>query len=110
MKTFTHAERFTIANTIRTQLGGGKFEAMTGCHSFSISERNGMPGLSLKIPRNASKANCMIVSYDYGADLYNVEFLNVSIKGIKVIKEVKGAYDDMLQDLFRNVTGMATSL
>ena len=69
-----------------------------------------MPGLSLKLRKNKSQANCLVISYDYGKDLYNVEFLKVSIKGIVTIKEVNGAYDDMLQDLFTDVTGMATSL
>ena len=44
------------------------------------------------------------------ADLYNVEFIYCSIKENTVRATHTGIYNDMLADLFANVTGLAVRL
>lgn len=40
--------------------------------------------------------NTVIVKYDVGSDLYNVEFYNIRGMKTKLVDEVKGLYNDML--------------
>ena len=59
----------TIAATILAQLGNAKFIAMTGAKNF-MGFGN---GLSMQLPRNASKANRLKITLD-ATDTYTVEF------------------------------------
>lgn len=96
----------TIAKTILSQFGGNKFIAMTGAKSFVGSENS----LTFKIGRNSSKCNYVKVIYNYGKDLYEVEFLYVSTKGSKVLKKFEEVSAEDLQERFSEVTGMYTYL
>jgi hypothetical protein len=91
------------AETLK-QLGGNRFIAMTGAKDFGV----GPKGMSFKIGRNSKRVN--YIRIDLKNDLYNMEFMWVSKKGIKVIKKVKGVYNDQLQKMFTKYTGMYTSL
>lgn len=86
------------------QLGGNKFIAMTGAKDFGV----GPKGMSFKIGRNSKRVN--YIRIDLKNDLYNMEFMWVSKRGVKVVKKVKGVYNDQLQKVFTKYTGMYTRL
>lgn len=107
----------TVANKILEQLGGDKFLAMTGAHHL-LSDGN---TLRMQLPKNKSKANRLCITLE-ADDTYTMNFTKFTAGRLnkktfpwtddkKVdVKEFKGVYCDMLQDIFTSVTGMYTSL
>jgi hypothetical protein len=116
----------SIAQIILEQLGGRKFLAMTGAKNLLNTGK----GLSMHLPRNAGKAKYLTITLN-SMDTYDMKFqrekrtldkaLTAAAKAagmsnkfynteIVVVKEYKGVYSDMLQDLFTEVTGMYTTL
>lgn len=104
-----------VAETIREQLGGGRFVVMTGAKHFLAIDN----GLRFTIPRNMSKANRVEIVLNDN-DLYDIRFIyyragRIDIRTGKTIsdkREIIKAYDDVfcdqLQELFTSVTGMYT--
>ena len=99
-KTMTHAD------IIAQQIGGRKFQAMTGA-SF-MSSNNGQT-LVVKF-KMCQKANIWTISYNQGSDLYDVEFTKWTGKNIKPVSQVSGVYADQLCPIFESTTGLRTSL
>ena len=106
-----------IAETILQQLGGNRFVAMTGAKSFYTNGND----LCFRFGRNKTKANAVRIEYDYGMDLYKMEFIYQTndrlgknyefIKGQKkVLKTYNDVYCDMLEELFSEYTGLYTRL
>lgn len=110
----------TIPEIILEQLGGRKFIVCTGCKNFLADGDN---KLIMTIPRNASKANRLEVTYNYGMDDYTMRFYRHTsgrfmqkrlLEGKdpwipakdKDIKVFNGVYCDQLRELFTEVTGM----
>ncbi|RYD66868.1 MAG: hypothetical protein EOP83_04030 [Verrucomicrobiaceae bacterium] len=104
-----------IAETILQQLGGRRFQVMTGAKNFLGHEN----GLSFRIGRNTSGANRVMITLD-PSDTYTVEFQKVSLPRVnsdgkfvdgKVVVKAKSEdiYCDMLQECFTNNTGLYTS-
>ena len=93
-----------IAKTILNQLGGNRFIAMTGSKQFIAGENS----LSMKLTRNQSGANYLRITLSL--DLYKMEF--ISIRGAKMTtkKEYNQVYNDQLQSLFTDATGLYTYL
>ena len=91
---------------ILQQLGGNRFVAMTGAKNLGTSTKK---DLSFSIGRNAKKVTHVIITLT-SADLYDMEFINMSGAKRKVLKKVKGVYADMLGTMFKNYTGMNVSL
>ena len=110
-----------VAETILTQLGGGRFAAMTGCNHFVSDGYT----LHMHIPRNGSRANRLSITLDPD-DTYTMRFSRYTPGRLKVdskkqiayfvedvTKEINtyhGVYCDQLQELFTEVTGMYTRL
>ena len=95
-----------IANEIYRTLGGNKFRVMTGAKNLTSHEF----ALSMKIGRNKTNANFMIVELN-GLDLYDITFAKVTKMGeMKSVKTYDNVYNDMLVSLFESHTGMYTSL
>lgn len=106
-----------VADTILEQLGGNKFLAMTGA-SHLLSDGN---TLRMNLPKNASKANRLWITLN-ADDTYTMNFFKFTAGKLnkktfawtedkKVdVREIKGVYCDMLQDIFTSVTGMYTHL
>ena len=92
---------------ILQQLGGNKFVAMTGAKNLATGGNK--KNLSFSIGRNAKKVTHVIITLT-SADLYDMEFINMSGGKRKVLKKVKGVYNDMLRKMFTKYTGMRTSL
>lgn len=107
----------TIADTILEQLGGNRFLTMTGANHL-LSDGN---TLRMNLPKNASKANRLWVTLDPD-DTYTMNFFKFTAGKLNKkdfswtndkrveIKEIKGVYCDMLQNIFTSVTGMRTYL
>jgi hypothetical protein len=98
-----------VAQTILSQLGGGKFKVMTGAKDFySIKEGR---GLQFKLPSNfaKNKANTVRIILNSN-DLYDVEFGRVWGLNYKVKSTHNDVYCDMLVELFENETGLYTHL
>lgn len=96
-----------VAGEIFRQLGGNKFKAMTGAYNMSYSN-DGRGALSLKF-KGSNKANYLKITLT-SMDLYNMEFGKIRGHNYKVVKTYDGVYDDMLQKIFTNVTGLYTHL
>jgi hypothetical protein len=108
---YSNEERKIIAQTIIEQLGGwGRLRAMTGASRVDVLES----GARVKFPNNQrSRANCIVVNYDSGMDLYDVEFWRCSARqpwNDKMLNSVEGAYSDMLIELFEDNTGLTLVL
>jgi hypothetical protein len=93
----------TTANEILNQLGGNKFIAMTGATCYS-------DGNTLVSKFKGSKvANIMYITLNEN-DLYDVKICKFKGMDIKTVKEVNGAYANMLKPLFEKTTGLRASL
>jgi hypothetical protein len=107
---FTKEEQKSIAATILEQLGGGRFQVMTGAKDLTFGEVEGKPFLQFRIGRNGSKANIIVVELDAGRDLYNMKFLQLRKMELKELESYNGIFFDQLQELFTEYTGLYTSL
>lgn len=93
----------TTANETLKQLGGNKFIAMTGATCFS-------DGDTLIAKFKGSKiANIMYVTLN-SMDTYDVKIGKFRGMELKIVKEVNGAYNDMLKNIFEQTTGLYISL
>lgn len=95
----------TVAKEILTQLGGGKFIAMTGAKNLAGDEKS----LQFKIGRNSKSVSHVKVELN-GLDLYNVTFYSVRAGKVTIKNQVDNIYNDMLQSTFTTNTGLYTSL
>lgn len=97
----------STAQTILSQIGGGRFIAMTGAKSFGDHG----DALSFRLPSNFATKGINYVKITLDADdTYSVTFGKV--RGLKytVISTFSMIYCDMLTELFERETGLATSL
>jgi len=101
----------TVANEILNQLGGGRFIAMTGAKQFGCEDNR----LMFKIGRNGTSANFVSITLN-SMDTYDMVFERVSFSKKtcemkrKEIDRHEGIYNDMLQDMFTQTTGLYTSM
>ena len=95
----------TIATNILKQLGGNKFIAATGASNFYADDNC----IGFKLPGGGGFCrkgiNFVKVTLN-SLDLYAMEFKR--IRGIKItdIAKHEGIYDDMLQGIFTQETGL----
>lgn len=98
-----------VAKTILTQLGGGRFAAMTGAKKFVGSP----DALSFALPGGGGFCrdgiNGVRVTLT-SADLYDVEFFRRRGSTIKTVKKVEAVFFDQLRPILTEATGLATSL
>jgi hypothetical protein len=107
----SNAKAIEVSIAILNQLGGNKFKAMTGAKEFGYSVMdNGNINLTFKIGKNSEGVSHVSITLN-GRDLYDVEFLKVSIKkGRVVLKSLEDVYAEDLQDIFVTNTGLLTRL
>jgi hypothetical protein len=108
-----------IAITILKQLGGNKFIAMTGAKNFlhaDVTESNPNAWLRMDLPTNRAKVNRLKITLQDN-DTYTMHFYRMVLgkstnwtPKISNEQTFDGVYDDMLQDIFTNVTGLDTHL
>jgi hypothetical protein len=95
------------AEDVLQQLGGRKFIAMTGAKNFVKNDKD--KSITFKIPKakgGITHINIQLTS----SDLYNVRFISIRGVDMKIVKMVKGVYNDQLQSIFTQYTGLNTSL
>ena len=107
----TREEKMAVANEIILQLGGSRFRAMTGAHTFLAHD----DGLSFKVPRTMTRNHINYVKISLNEmDLYTVFFGKiVKRKAGYAIDEVavwSDVYNDGLQAAFSKETGLDTHL
>ena len=95
------------AKQLLQQLGGNKFIAMTGAKNLVVDKAKNT--LHMKIGRNSKGISHLRIKLT-GADLYDMEFLQVRAGNVKVKAKETGLYADQLQKMFTKHTGMYTSL
>jgi len=100
----------SVAKTILEQLGGNKFIAMTGAKNFMSGSNYlifSLPG-SKGFTKNA--INRVMISLN-SLDTYDIVFSRIRKNSSPVIiEEVNNVYNDQLQDIFTNITGLNTKL
>lgn len=108
MQTSTTAK--TVAGTILSQLGGRRFLMMTGSKPGAYGTNDeGNDFITMKLTRNASKANYMRIELT-GMDDYIMTFISIRGASMNVKVKKEGVYCDMLQSMFTEVTGLYTTL
>ncbi len=110
----TREDKVHVAKVILSQLGGNKFIAMTGCKNLVALNTDDYPfgGLRLGLAKNKTAANILTITLN-GMDTYDMTFTSVRLGkqlSVKVVKELNGVYDDMLTDIFKEVTGLDTHM
>lgn len=93
----------TIAKTIIEQLGGSRFAVMTGAKRFTALEN----GVQFSISHAKDGINKVKVVLD-PSDTYTVEFWHIWGGKASKVCEVSDVYCDMLQDIFKEKTGLYT--
>lgn len=98
------------AREILQQLGGNKFITMTGAKNLA----DGGSYLAFKLPRAKDGINYVKIKLN-SMDTYDIEFGAVrhsktSGYTYKVIHSVDGIYNDQLQEIFTQYTGLYTRL
>lgn len=109
----TTSTDLTVANEIKRQLGGRRFEMMTGARDFLGAENL----LRFSLPRAKDGINKIEVRLD-PSDTYTVTAWRVvrptARNGFtyqaKEKAKVSDVYCDNLRDVFTDITGLATSL
>lgn len=95
----------TVANTILEQLGGRRFLAMTGAKNLVGSETpDGLGFLGMRLPIGKAKAVRIVLT---AMDDYRVHTFTRTGREIDV---TEGVYAEDLQNVFANMTGLATRL
>lgn len=98
-----------VAETILDQLGGHRFVIMTGAKNFVSGDKDGVPYLSMRLPRN----HHMTIKLD-PSDTYTMEYVKITTRNFTfkktVIEESSHVYCDMLQHEFTRMTGFYTYL
>jgi hypothetical protein len=95
------------AGEVLRQLGGNRFIAMTGAKDFFKDDKKQQIGF--KIGRNAMSVNYVRITLN-AMDTYDMEFLSIRNGVLKVKSKADGIYNDQLQDIFTEHTGMYTHL
>lgn len=105
MNTLEPNVKMEQANTILQQLGGARFQIMTGANSFMAVEG----GLQFRIPRAKDTINCVSIKLNRN-DLYDLQFM--TIWGLKVTTKnvATDVGSEQLEQVFSKVTGLATRL
>lgn len=100
-----------VANEILSQLGGNRFITMTGSKYFIYGEnKEHEPYLKMQLTRNKLKARYLIITLNR-MDLYDMKFTTVDkIKNMIILKEYNNVYNDILQSVFTEATGLYTHL
>jgi hypothetical protein len=94
----------TVAIEILKQLGGNKFIVMTGANTFTCSDYV----MSFKFKMCPKTNVCRITLTPM--DVYTMEFFRIRGTDFKPVEKFEGVYNDMLQDIFTQVTGLNTHL
>ena len=93
------------ASEILRQLGGRRFIAMTGAKQFVKDDKT--QTIVFKIGRNEAGINYVKIKLN-SMDTYDMEFVKMRAGKRTTISEANGIYNDQLQDIFTEHTGLYT--
>lgn len=96
-----------FASEILRQLGGGRFMAMTGAKNFVKDNNKQM--IAFKIGRNSKGINYVKITLN-SMDTYDMEFISLRGNNMKIVSRADGIYNDQLQEVFTENTGLYTHL
>ena len=108
-----------IMLSLDQQLGGHKFVVMTGSEFTGYMENeSGNMEQIIKLSRNKSGADKLIVTYEEGKDVYSMRFIKsskfnkrtFSFSETEEIYFTSDIYSEQLQEVFTQVTGLYTHL
>lgn len=89
--------------------GLGALRAMIGANNFV----KGKDYLQFSF-KGCKKANNLVIRYDAGLDLFNMEFIKIGTKDYipycNTVKEVNGLFTEELKTIFENFTGLYITL
>lgn len=98
-----------VARTILEQLGGSRFKTMTGARDFVGGDNY----LLFRLPARFARGgiNKVMITLE-ASDLYTLDFLkcNFAKHTSETVNRTEGVYDDALQRVFTEVTGLDTHL
>ena len=94
-----------VAIEILRQLGGNKFIAMTGAKNFTCTDNT----FTCQIPMKKDRISHIKITLNT-LDTYDIEFISIWGSKYTLISSFEGAYNDMLQDIVSDRTGLALSL
>jgi len=94
--------RDTVATTILQQMGGaGRLKLMINAHDFIADT------ISLTFKFSGSKkAKAVMIKYDCAKDLYDMIFFRNLREHAYESDKIEGVYNDQLQPLFYDFTGL----
>ncbi len=96
-----------IANEILKQLGGNRFIAMTGARNFYCDDNS----LHFRLPSTITKDRINYVKIILNSmDTYDLEFVSIRGEKMKTVATFEGAYNDMLQSVVSDKTGLCLTL
>lgn len=101
-------ERKAQAQEIISQLGGGRFIAMTGATMFCFDSE--APAANVAFYFRGSRIATHVKITLNVMDTYDLTFHKIRGADCKIVKEYSGVYNDMLQAVFTEATGLNTSL
>lgn len=100
-------EQEQVAQTILEQLGGKRFQRMTGAKNF-LAGTNGE--LTFKLPNNAKDdINYVRIALNQ-MDTYDIDFQHAKGAKVKTVSQAEGVYGDQLEQVFTLHTGLYTRL
>ncbi len=96
-----------VAQTILGQLGGNKFQIMTGASNF-VALKN---GLVFKLPSRLAKdgINCIRVVLN-DSDTYDIEFMRIWGINSWTVETVEVVYNDQLRQIISERTGLELTM
>jgi hypothetical protein len=95
----------TVAGTILQQLGGLRFQTMTGARDFVASDRR----LSFRIPKAKDGINHITITLDE-SDTYTLTFARLRGLTFTEVCKVSMIYVDRLRSVFTEHTGLHCTL
>jgi hypothetical protein len=104
-----------IANEILNQLGGRKFLVMTGSKNLFFDNNENGVSLRMDLTRNNANVNRLKITLNAN-DTYTMEFYKMVINRknfeIKISNEerIENVYNEMLQSVFTDKTGLLTKV
>ncbi len=97
----------SFVDAIIDSLGGNKFVCMVDAKDMVYSDSDQF--LMFKIARNDHKVTHVKVTLT-ALDLYDVEYLNIRARKVKVISKSSGLLGNQLAENFERNTGLKTKL
>lgn len=97
-----------VAATLFQQLGGTKFQIMTGARGM-VALDNGLQFTLDRFAINGLWANKVRITLE-PSDTYTVEFWYIRRADAVLTKSVEDVYEDRLREVFTQYTGLLTSV